>query len=159
MIMVSSCLLGIYSRYDGGANTIPLLTKYLKTGKILPICPEQLGGLATPRRPVEIAGGAGVDVLDGSAKAITPDGDDVSSSFVKGAQEVLAIARAFPVTAAILKERSPSCGVHKIYDGSFNHVVREGQGVTAGLLRQLGVPLYSEDDLTEELLQKLLDRS
>ena len=157
--MVSSCLLGIYSRYDGGANTIPLLAKYLKTGKIMPVCPEQLGGLPTPRSPVEIAGGTGPDVTVGKAKALTPTGEDVSGNFIKGAEEVTAIARAFPVSAVILKERSPSCGVRKIYDGSFNHIVREGQGVTAGMLRQLDIPVYSEEDLTEELLQKLLAES
>jgi uncharacterized protein YbbK (DUF523 family) len=156
LILVSSCLLGIYSKYDGGSNVQELLAKYIKRGKYLPVCPEQLGGLATPRQPVEIAGGCGADVLAGLCSAITKAGDNVSMPFIRGAQEVAAIARTFPVTAAIFKERSPSCGVNLIYDGSFNHITKAGQGVTAALLKQLNIPLYSEADITEALLLELL---
>lgn len=156
MIIVSSCLLGIYAKYDGGSNAHELLGRYTRRGKYIPVCPEQLGGLPTPRQPVEIVSGNGQDVLAGVSMAVSKGGDDVSMHFVRGAREVAAIVRAFPVTAAILKERSPSCGVNLIYDGSFNHVTKTGQGVTAAILKQLNIPLYSEADLTEELLLKLL---
>jgi uncharacterized protein YbbK (DUF523 family) len=156
MILISSCLLGIHAKYDGGNNYTELLARYAKLGKYLPVCPEQLGGLTTPRQPVEIVGGSADDVLNGRAKAVTVSGVDVSGPFIKGAQEVAAIARNFPVTAAILKERSPSCGVSSIYDGSFGHVVIRGQGVTALLLKELGIPVYSETEVAEELLLRLL---
>ncbi|MDR3562549.1 MAG: DUF523 domain-containing protein [Negativicutes bacterium] len=158
MIIISTCLLGIYSKYDGGSNLQPLLAKYSHRGRFIPLCPEQLGGLPTPRQPAEIDCGCGSDVLEGKAKVMDKSGVDRSSWFVKGAQEVAAIVHSFPVTAAILKERSPSCGVHLIYDGSFGHVVKSGQGVTATLLKQLGIPLYSETDITEELLLELLTK-
>jgi len=157
MILVSACLLGIYSKYDGTtSNTNDLLMKYCHLGKYLPVCPEQLGGLATPRPPVEISNRTGADVLSGKAQAKNKLGQDVTGQFVRGAEQVLYIARIMPVTAAILKERSPSCGSHQIYDGSFNHVAKEGMGVTAALLSQNNIPVYSEEELTEELLKRLL---
>jgi len=156
MILVSACLLGIYSRYNGGSNLQALLAEYTRCGQFLPVCPEQLGGLPTPRPAVEIVGGSGHDVLAGACKAVNKVGEDVSAAFVKGAEETLTIARTFPVTAAILKERSPSCGVHLIYDGSFGQIVKKGQGVTTCLLKQLNIPIYSEEDITIELLLKLI---
>ena len=159
MILVSSCLLGIYSRYDGGSNFQVLLGNYTKSGRYIPVCPEQLGGLSTPRPPVEIVDGSGAEVLAGSKKAVNVKGEDVSAAFIKGAKEVVGIAGSFPVTAAILKERSPSCGVNWIYDGSFTHVVKAGQGITAALLQELEIPIYSEEDITEELLLELLEKA
>lgn len=158
MIMVSSCLLGVYAKYEGTVtNRNDLLLKYSKLGKYLPFCPEQLGGLATPRPPVEIMNGSGEDVLRNRTKAVNDLGENVTGQFIKGAEQSLYLARIFPIKAAILKERSPSCGVHKIYDGSFHHVIREGQGVTAAILSAEGIPVFSEEDLTEELLLKLLE--
>lgn len=149
MIMVSSCLLGIHAKYDGSStNKNDLLMKYSHLGQYLPFCPEQLGGLHTPRPPVEI--------IDGG-KTINSLGEDVTGPFKKGAQQSLYLTEIFPVKAAILKERSPSCGVHKIYDGSFRHIIKEGRGVTAQILAAKGIPVYSEEDLTEELLFKLLE--
>lgn len=157
MILVSSCLLGIFSKYDGGSNLQPLLAKYSHLGKFVPVCPEQLGGLSTPRLPVEIVDGCGGDVLDGKRQAVNKAGEDMSGPFCRGARELAGIAASFPVTAAILKERSPSCGVNVIYDGSFGHVIKPGQGVAACMLKRMGVPLYSEEDMNEELLLKLLN--
>lgn len=156
MILVSTCLLGIFSKYDGGSNLQPLLAKYSHCGRFLPVCPEQLGGLPTPRHPAEIVGGCGEDVLAGVCKVVNPAGEDLSRPFCRGAEEVAALAASFPVKAAILKERSPSCGVNRIYDGSFSHVVQPGRGVTAARLKMLNIPLYSEEDITEELLLQLL---
>jgi uncharacterized protein YbbK (DUF523 family) len=158
MILVSSCLLGVYAKYDGTmTNQNECLMKYCHLGKYIPVCPEQLGGLCTPRKPVELIGGSGCDVLCGSAKAENSLREDVTEQFRRGAEETLRLTRIFPVRAAILKERSPSCGVHKIYDGEFSHVLKEGSGVTAELLRQNGIEIYSEEDLSEELLRRLLD--
>lgn len=158
MIIVSSCLLGVHAKYDGTVtNKNYLLLKYSYLGQYLPFCPEQLGGLTTPRAPVEIIDGSGEDVLQEKTKAINSIGEDVTSQFKKGAEQSLYLAEIFSIKAAILKERSPSCGVHKIYDGSFRHVIREGQGVTAAILSWKGIPVYSEEDITEALLCKLLD--
>ncbi len=148
MIMVSSCLLGIHAKYDGAAtNKNDLLMKYSHLGKYLPVCPEQLGGLPTPRPPAEITGGLVINNI----------GQDVTAKFKKGAEQCLYLAAIFPLKAAILKERSPSCGVHKVYDGSFRHIALEGKGVTAALLSEKGIPVYSEEDLTETLLCELLE--
>lgn len=158
MILISACLLGIYSKYDGGSNLQPLLAKYADRGKYLPVCPEQLGGLGTPRPPAEIVGGDGEAVLAGRAEVVDKAGDNQTTAFIRGARELAAIAGAFPITAAILKERSPSCGVNRIYDGSFGHIVRSGRGVAAATLCQLDIPLYSEEDINERLLIELLGR-
>jgi len=156
MIIVSSCLLGVNAKYNGDTNTNKLLLKYSHLAQYLPICPEQLGGLTTPRSPVEIQNGTGADVLAGTARAKNDQGLDVTSQFRLGAEQALYLTRIMPVTAAILKARSPSCGSRGIYDGTFNHIAREGQGVTAALLSQHNIPVYSDEELTEELLQELL---
>lgn len=157
MILVSSCLLGINSKYDGTTkNQNSLLMKYSYLGKYLPVCPEQLGGLQTPRAPVEIINGSGEDVLNGLAETKNNRGQDVTGELIKGAKQLQYISEIIPITAAILKEGSPSCGVNEIYDGSFNHLKKEGQGVAAAILSQKGIPIYSEEEITEELLLKLL---
>lgn len=157
MILVSSCLLGIHSKYDGSLSNINnLLMKYVGTGKFLPICPEQIGGLSTPRFPSETIGGTGEDVINNNASVINDHGQDVTDEFVKGAEQVLYMAQHMSVTSAILKERSPSCGSHKVYDGNFNGTVKDGMGVTCALLKQNGIPVYSEEEVTEELLERLL---
>lgn len=156
MILVSSCLLGVHAKYDGTvSNKNDLLMKYCHLGKYIPVCPEQLGGLGTPRNPVEIIGGNSCDLLAGSAKAKNNEKEDVTEQFLRGAEETLRLAKIFRVKAAILKERSPSCGVHMIYNGNFEHITLEGRGVTAELLSRSGITLYSEEDLTEELLLAL----
>lgn len=156
MIIVSACLLGLNTKYDGKTNAHVLVHKYSSTGKFIPVCPEQLGGLPTPRAPMEIVAGTGQDVLAGRCVVQGERGDVVTSKFVLGAKEVLKIVDMVTVTAAILKERSPSCGVNYIYDGSFSHQIKSGQGVTAAILKEHNIPVYSEEDLTEELLLDLL---
>ena len=157
MIIVSACLLGLNAKYDGKSNAHALIQKYSSAGKFIPVCPEQLGGLPTPRSPVELMGGNGQDVLLGRCVAQGKRGEVVSPQLIQGAREVLKIVRMVPVTAAILKERSPSCGVNHIYDGSFSHRVMPGQGVTVALLKEANIPIYSEEGLTEEQLVRLLD--
>ena len=145
MILISGCLLGINCRYNGGNNLKPELLKLMKEGKAVPICPEQLGGAPTPRLPFEIVGGNGLEVLEGRAKVINKLGEDATELFVKGAEEVLKIAVASGAYAAILKERSPSCGVREAYDGSFTGKTISGIGVTSAILRNKGIKLFTED--------------
>lgn len=157
MIIVSACLLGLNTKYDGTTNAHDLISKYSFYGKFIPVCPEQLGGLPTPRVPVEIIDGTGRDVLAGRCPVQGERGELVTSQFIQGAKEIVKIVEMFRVSAAILKERSPSCGVNYIYDGSFSHRRMPGQGVTAAILKEHNIPIYSEEDLTEELLEELLD--
>ena len=134
MIIVSACLCGINCKYDGGNNLDVRVLKLLKEGKAIPVCPEQLGGQETPRAPHEIVNGSGSDVLAGKARILGPDDDNVTSKFLKGAYETLRIAEAVSAKVAVLKARSPSCGVSEIYDGTFSGTKRKGNGVTAELL-------------------------
>ena len=150
MILVSACLLGLNTRYDGGSHAHELLMSYSSLGQYIPVCPEQLGGLATPRRPAEI------QKQGNTLICLDDQGRDVTKEFYQGAREVLKIAQMAPIRGAILKERSPSCGVHYRYDGSFKHQPMEGQGLTSALLSSHGIPVFSDEELTEEILKGLL---
>jgi len=143
----SACLLGTNCRYDGAAKPNEKVLAIAKEEMLIPVCPEQLGGQATPRPNAEISGGEGADVLAGRAKVLEPDGGDVSVNFISGAEEVLKIAKLFDISEAILKHRSPSCGCGQIYDGSFSKKTVKGDGVTAALLKQNGIKIISEEDL------------
>ncbi len=155
MILVSACLLGLCTRYDGGHNLCPSLLAPGLAARCIPVCPEQLGGLPTPREPAEIAGGTGQDILAGRARVLGKAGADYTAQFVRGAEQTLSLARAQAVAAAILKARSPSCGVGQIYDGTFTRTLIPGHGVTAAALAAIGIQLYTELDLTEEVLAQL----
>jgi uncharacterized protein YbbK (DUF523 family) len=152
MIIVSACLCGINCKYDGGNNSDERVLRLLKEGKAIPVCPEQLGGQETPRAPHEIVNGNGRDVLDGKAKILGPKGDDVTSEFLKGAYETLKIAQICGASIAILKARSPSCGTHEIYDGTFSGVKRAGNGVTAELLLESGIKVFTEENLDDLII-------
>ncbi|MFC4076767.1 DUF523 domain-containing protein [Salinithrix halophila] len=145
MKIVSGCFAGIHCTYKKGHNRVGEIQRLVKEGRALPVCPEQLGGLPTPRPPAEIIGGDGEDVLDGKAKVIDNTGKDVTPEFLAGAREVLDMARSVGATEAILKERSPSCGSCMIYDGTFSGVKKPGLGVTAALLRRHGIRVTSEE--------------
>jgi len=148
VIIVSACLCGINCKYDGGNNLDVRLLKLFKEGKVMPVCPEQLGGQETPRVPHEIINGNGLDVIEGNARILGSDkDDDVTSKFIKGAYETLYIAESVGASIAILKARSPSCGVSKIYDGTFSRTLRPGNGVTAQLLLSEGIKVFTEEDL------------
>lgn len=149
MIIVSACLCGINTRYDGKSNLNEKVMKLLKEGKAVLVCPEQLGGLSTPRPPHEIAHGTGAQVLYGDAKVISIEGRDGTLEFIKGAEETLKIAKEVNANIAILKAKSPSCGKGKIYDGSFSGKKIDGNGVTAELLIRNGITVYSEEELDE----------
>jgi uncharacterized protein YbbK (DUF523 family) len=139
MILVSACLCGINCKFSGGNNLSGEVRPLLAEGKAIPVCPEQLGGLATPRPTAEISGGTGADVLEGRAKVLTSSGADVTDNFTRGAREVLSIAKAAGAKEAILKAKSPSCGCGRIYDGTFSGKLVEGNGVTAELLIRNGI--------------------
>ena len=135
-ILVSSCLLGLNCRYCGDGCLKEEILSLQEKHQLIPVCPEQLGGLPTPRPPVEIVNG----------RAINEEGKDVTDAFTKGAEEVVALARLFSVDAAILKAKSPSCGYGMIYDGSFSRKLIEGNGFTAMKLSELEIPIWNENN-------------
>ena len=158
MILVSACLLGQLVRYKGDGCAQDILLAPEVRAHLVPVCPECAGGLATPRPPAEIQGSdGGAGVLQENAKVINNIGQDVTMAYKAGAMAALKLAKLHSVTAAILKERSPSCGTHFIYDGSFSGRKLAGQGVTAAMLTKAGIPLYSEEELTPELIQTLIE--
>ena len=139
MDIVSACLIGEKCRYDGSACTDPELKKLFDAGKLIALCPECDAGLETPRCPMEIDGGCGADVLAGRARVISHDGDDFTEQFIDGAKKTLAAAKKHGAERVYLKSGSPSCGCGKIHDGSFSGALRQGDGVTAALLRKNGI--------------------
>lgn len=156
MILVSACLLGLDTKYNGNSNANELLIKYSAHGKFIPFCPEILGGLPTPRPASEIIRGSGEDVLEGRARVMSKEGRDETENYIKGAMETAKLLALFPVTCAIMKQRSPSCGKNMIYDGTFSGARRHGKGVTAAVLEKYNIPIYTEEEITEDLLKKLL---
>jgi uncharacterized protein YbbK (DUF523 family) len=145
MKLVSACLIGIHCRFDGKDSLDNDVQRLVKEGKAVPVCPEQMGGLSTPRLPAEIVGGDGDDVLDGKAKVINIEGEDVTEAFIRGAEEALRAAKSVGATEAILKEKSPSCGSCVIYDGTFKGQKQAGSGVTAALLKRNGIHVVSDE--------------
>lgn len=154
MILVSSCLLGNDVKYNGGNNGHELLMKY---GQYLTaVCPECLGRLPIPRPPAELQGGDGEAVLAGRARVCNKEGLDVTGHFLRGAEQALELARKHNVRVAILKANSPSCGNVQIYNGRFDGGKIPGSGVTAALLRKNGITVYSEKEIDEDLLKRLI---
>ena len=139
-VLISACLIGVSCRYDGKTKPLDeaLLTKLKNAHHLIPICPELMGGLATPRIPAEITDGR---------KVTRRDGVDVTAEYEKGAAEALRLARFFGCDTAFLKARSPSCGRDAIYDGSFSGTLTNADGITAALLRQNGIRIIREDEL------------
>ena len=136
-MLISACLVGDNVKYDGGNNKNPLISKLLEKYELVPFCPEVEGGLPTPRHPAEQRGEQVVNDID----------EDVTDEFNRGADLALNICLYLKIKKAILKERSPSCGVHSIYDGTFSHKVISGSGVTATLLKRKGIDVYNEDEI------------
>ena len=137
IILCSACLLGIKCRYDGRSKQNEKIIKLSKKEIFVPICPEQLGGLPTPREPAEQRGN----------KVITKSGKDVTQNFKRGAKQVLKLAKLLGIKEAILKQRSPSCGCGQICDGTFSNRIIKGNGVTTSLLKRNGIKVISEEDL------------
>ncbi|MCK4255304.1 DUF523 domain-containing protein [candidate division WOR-3 bacterium] len=138
MIIISACLIGLPTRYDLENTTYPQFIELVKKGHAIPVCPEQLGGLPTPRPPATIEQGEGGDVVKGLSKIISSEGIDVTENFLKGAYAVLDIAKLVSAEEAILKECSPSCGIHYTNRG-FERI--KGMGILAYLLSLNGFKL------------------
>ncbi len=134
MILVSACLAGFPCRYDGTSKINETIKQLVQEGKAIPVCPEQLGGLTTPRLPSEIRDG----------KVFNSEGRDVTPQFERGAAAVLQIAKEYGCKKAILKACSPSCGKGHIYDGTFSGKLVDGNGKTAELLIQNGIEVMTE---------------
>lgn len=137
MIVVSACLAGVPCRYDGVAKPCEAVMKLVAEGKAIPVCPEQLGGLPTPRQPSERV----------RERVLAKDGSDVTAEFIRGAEAVLALAQLAGADEAILKAKSPSCGCGKIYDGTFSGTTIPGNGVFAELYLRAGMRVRTEEDV------------
>lgn len=146
-ILVSACLLGISCRYDGKSKPDESVMALSEKYNLVPVCPEIYGGLPTPRTPSERVG----------EKTLMQDGRDVTENYQRGAIAALALARSLGCTAALLKAKSPSCGIGEIYDGSFSGTLTARDGVTAELLKEQGIPVFSEREIFE--LEKYLDKA
>lgn len=145
-IIVSACLLGENCKYNGGNNYNEKVLELKKYFNIIPVCPEVFGGLPTPRTPSEISGD----------KVLSKNGDDVTAAFLDSADKTLYIAQENNCPAALLKERSPSCGAGGIYDGSFSSKIVNKNGVTADLLLKNGISVFGESQI-DKLIQLYFD--
>ena len=146
-ILVSACLLGIACRYNGRSKHYPTVVEHLAKNDLLaiPVCPEQLAGLSTPREPTRFTRSDGQDVLNGHGKIVTHSATPLTEQFRKGAEQVLQIARLCGCQSALFKERSPSCGVNQVdCDG----LIVSGIGVASARLRAEGLQVFSEEDLS-----------
>ncbi|MDL2210932.1 DUF523 domain-containing protein [Desulfovibrio sp. OttesenSCG-928-O18] len=138
-ILASACLCGIPCRYNARNVPHPELEALAVQGKVVPVCPELLGGLAAPRVPCERRGG----------RVLTREGEDVTAAFFAGAAKTLALAREKGIAVAVLKDKSPSCGSRFVYDGNFTGTVIPGRGVTAALLLENGFVVYTEETFSQ----------
>ena len=138
-LLISACLLGTNCKYNGGNNALPpeKLAALEERYRLVPVCPEQAGGLPTPRLPSECRG----------EQVVNRAGEDVTEAFRRGAELALETALREDCRIALLKERSPSCGSGRIYGGSFTGALTDGWGVAAELLRRSGVPVYGESEI------------
>lgn len=137
MKIVSACLTGVRCRYDGKVKPCRKVVALVRQGKAIPVCPEQLGGLSTPRPPAE----------QKERKVFTKEGKDVTKAFKSGAKEGLKIAKLVGCKVAILKSKSPSCGSGKVYDGTFSGTLIDGDGVFVALLKKNGIKVLTEEGL------------
>ncbi len=145
--LCSACLVGTKCYWDGKDRTSPNAKRLFDKGLLIPVCPERLGGLPTPRIPLEIQGGTGVQVLDGQRRIKNKAGQDVTEQVVMGAQEALRMAMEAGVREFIGKSRSPSCGCGKVYDGTFRGHLIDGDGVTVALLKRNGIRVITDEEL------------
>lgn len=153
-ILISACLLGVKCSYKAEASADyqrrPDFWASVCAGCIVfPVCPEQLGGLATPRVPAELTGPFS-GVAAGYSRVVNRLGEDVSACFLKGAAETLRLAELLKVDFAVLKSRSPSCGKNTVYDGTFSGVLVPGSGVAAGMLQDAGIKVFDEEEFFKE---------
>jgi len=148
MRLISACLLGVRCNWSGDDKYKDVRAiKLSRVETLIPVCPEQLGGLPTPRAPQEIQGGAGEDVLGGKCRVLNANGQNVTSQFIRGAEETLRIAKQLRVKGFIGKSGSPSCGCGQIYDGTFSGKLIPGDGVATALLKMTGIRIITEEEL------------
>ena len=147
MYIISACLCGVNCKYNGLNNYNKECSELFQAGKAIIVCPEQLGGLTTPRIPSELTSSASDIIENRKNKVISKSGEDVTHNFIKGAEETIEIAKKINVELAILKEGSPSCGVNYVYDGTFNGNKIKGVGITTQMLIDMGIKVISENDL------------
>lgn len=139
-ILISACLLGQNVKYNGGNNSIldnSIIKTLLKNNQLIPVCPEVDGGLPTPRVPVELQ----------NSKAINKNGEDKTKEFTLGANIAVEVAKKHNIKIAILKAKSPSCGISKIYDGSFSKTLVSADGIACSALRKIGIKIFNENNL------------
>lgn len=145
-VLISACLLGMNCRYDGGNNYQDAIEQLKERCHLIPVCPEMLGGLATPRPPAEI--------YEGTVR--NKEGQDVSRQFQRGAEETARLAQFYNCKYAVLKEKSPSCGAGKIYNGTFSGTLVPGDGITVKVLKDMGIQVFGESQILELLEKKYL---
>ena len=138
-LLVSACLLGTNCKYSGDHNYCPAVAALAERHTLIPVCPEQLGGLPTPRTPAERVG----------ERVMTEDGRDVTEQYRRGAEEAVKLAKLLGAEGAVLKFRSPSCGCGTIYDGTFSHTRIPGNGVAAQAILDLGLPVWTEENIAD----------
>lgn len=136
-MLVSACLLGVSCRYDGKSKGDDRVKALMDKYDLIPVCPEIMGGMPTPRVPSEIKNG----------RVYGEDGNDVTEYFKKGAEEVLSLAKLYGCKKALIKENSPSCGFGRVYDGSFSKKLVEGNGIAADLLYENGIEIFGEESI------------
>lgn len=153
-ILISACLVGLNTRFNGGNKKDENLARLSKQSHVVFTCPEQLGGLPTPREPAEIEFGKSArDVFEGNGKVFSISGIDQTKEYLNAANKTLAFCKENGVSIAILKLKSPSCGSQKIYDGSFTGNVIDGEGLVTYLLEKNNIKVYNEDNYPKELLK------
>ena len=138
-VLISACLLGVDCKYNGSNNKLDdeIIHSLKEKYNLIPVCPEIMGGMPTPRNPVEMSDG----------KVFDYDGEEFTKEFEKGSEEVVKLAKLYDATIAILKENSPSCGTNYIYDGTFNHQKIKGMGIAAHKLSKENIKLFNEENI------------
>ncbi|HAE86613.1 TPA: hypothetical protein DCG86_01170 [Candidatus Marinimicrobia bacterium] len=149
-LLISGCLAGLSCRYDGGSKPHLRLDDLKRRYDLIPVCPEQAGGLSTPRIPNELQVSA-AEILSRRGKVKNQAGEDCTEHFIRGATETLKVVRLLEIKKALLKDGSPSCGKNRVYDGTFNGKSIPGRGITAEILHHEGIDVYSEGE-TDQLL-------
>jgi uncharacterized protein YbbK (DUF523 family) len=145
-LLISACLLGVACNHEGRGSPRAVVEELGRRYRLIPVCPEVLGGLSTPRPAAELQGGDGAAILAGGAAVVNVDGHDVTAAYLRGAEAAVTLARSAGATRAVLKARSPSCGSSRVYDGTFSRRLVDGQGVTAAALRAAGIEVCSDED-------------
>jgi uncharacterized protein YbbK (DUF523 family) len=147
-LVISACLLGIACNHEGRGSPRAVVDELARHYRLVPVCPEVLGGLPTPRAAAELQGGDGADVVAGAgeARVVNIEGEDVTAAYRRGAEAAVAVAKAVGAERAVLKARSPSCGSSAVYDGTFSRRLVPGRGVTAAALAAAGLEVGSEED-------------